>query len=95
MFYFTISSLVAISAVAAVFVAKKAMRIGLTYSGMFATVWALVFIAVSRVWHTLMELLNLEAQMGDWPEIIEYTLLLIAFIVFVWLTNKTNSIKTS
>ncbi|MEK7463268.1 MAG: hypothetical protein AAB621_02830 [Patescibacteria group bacterium] len=95
MFYFTISSLVAISAVVAVFVAKKAMKRGLTYSAMSATVWALVFIAISRVWHTLRELLNLEVQMGDLPEIIEYTLLFIAFIVFVWLANKTNSIKTS
>lgn len=95
MFYFTLSTLVAISAIAAVFIAKKAMERGLTYSAMSATVWALSLIAVSRVWHTLREMLNLGAQTGELLEIIEYVILLVAFAVFIVLARRAGSTKTS
>lgn len=92
-FYFFMSGLVAVMAIAAVFIAKKAMNRGLTYSATHATLWALAFIAVSRVWHTLREYLNLESSGGIWPEIAEYVLLIIAFSVFIILIKRTNNTK--
>ncbi len=94
-YYFVLSGLVAVAAIVAVFVAKSAMEHGLTYSAMSATIWALSLIAVSRIWHTLREALNLEAQMGELPEIIEYVILLVAFTVFIVLARKAGDTKTS
>ncbi len=95
MFYFTLSGLVAIFAIAAVFVAKKAMERGLTYSAMSATVWTLSFIAVSRIWHTLREILNLGTQTNELLEIVEYVILLVAFAVFIVLARRAGSTKIS
>ncbi len=91
--YPILSISVVVLSVAAVFIAKGAMSQGLTYSSMASVVWVLAILAVGRVWHTFYELTNLKATMGEAPEIIEYLIYIVAYIVFLWLASKTSKLK--
>lgn len=89
------SIFIAIIAIAAAFTAKKAMARGLTYHAMSATVLTLSLIAVSRIWHSSRELLNLEARWSKWPEIMEYAILIAAFLGFIGLVSKIKDTETA
>lgn len=90
--YYALSCAAAFLAVLAVFIARRAMRRGLTYSAMAGTTWALVFIGIARVWHTVREFMDLEAKYGTAPEVIEYLLYLAGYVVFIWLAWKTEDV---
>ena len=76
-------------AILATMAAQYTMQKGLTYTAMQATVWALGFIAVARVWHVIRE--NVEAlEAVTWPEMTEYSIYAIAYIVFIVLTVRAG-----
>ncbi len=87
--YFFFSGFTALLGVTSVFVAEKAMRRGLTYSAMRATVWALVFFAIGRIWHTIREVVGFESEL---PEIAEYALYFIGYLMFIGLTLRTRKL---
>lgn len=88
---FSITSV--IFAILAVFLVKKAMNRGLTYSAMASTVWTLIIIAIARLWQTIYKLLEIKKLWGINVEIIEYALYIIAYGMFVWLAFKIIKIK--
>lgn len=91
-FYFVISVLTAVLAIAATVAAEYSMRKGLTYSAMRATVWTLGFIAVSRLWHVARESFTvLEGK--DWAEITEYSIYAVAYVVFIFLVTRARDAK--
>jgi len=87
--YIIISISVLFLSIAAVFVAIKAMKKGLTYSTMSATVWSLGFIAVARLSHTITDVLSLSGKF----ELIEYGLYALAYVVFIVLAARTSKIN--
>lgn len=87
--YFVFSGITALVAVIAVFAAKRAMRRGLTYSAMAATMWALIFFAIGRIWHTFREM---EHPGGEWPELLEYAIYTAGYILFIWLTAISHKV---
>ena len=76
-------------AILGVYAARRAMKLGLTYSAMMATMWALVFFAIGRVWHTYREVEGLE---GSWAEMLEYTIYMCGYLLFIWLTAISDKI---
>ena len=93
--YSALSISVVVLSVAAVFIAKGAMSRGLTYSSMASVVWVLIILAIGRTWHTFRELTQLKATMGEIPEMIEYLIYIVAYIVFLWLAAKTSKLKST
>lgn len=93
LFYPIFSISTAIFAILAVYFARKAMNKGLTYSTVAATVWTLSILAVARVWHAIYEIFELKASFGEWIEIVEYALFIIAYIVFIRIVAKSLYIK--
>mgnify|MGYP001615846372 CR=1 FL=1 len=93
LFYPVFSVGTAIFAILAAYFARKAMNKGLTYSTVAATVWTLSILAVARVWHAIYEIFELEGALGEWVEIIEYALFIIAYIVFIRIVAKSLYIK--
>lgn len=92
-FYPVFSISTAIFAILAAYFAKKAMNKGLTYSTIAATVWTLSILAVARIWHAIYEIFGLKASLGEWVEIIEYALFIIAYIIFIRIIVKSLYIK--
>ncbi len=89
--YILFSAITALMSILGVWAAKRAMQRGLTYSAMAATLWALVFFAVGRVWHTYREIESLE---GEWAEMLEYSIYLCGYLLFIWLTALSGKVKT-
>ena len=87
-FYPIFSIATFIFAILAVFLAKKAMNRGLTYSAMASTVWTLIIIAIARLWRTIYELLEIGELWGINVGLIEYALYAVAYGIFVWLSIK-------
>lgn len=84
-----ISSIVVfILSVFALFSARRAMQRGLTYSSFASVTWTMLFITIARFWHTSYEFLGGWAKFGEIGEFIEYTLYMIAFIIFIWLNSR-------
>ncbi|MBI4119355.1 MAG: hypothetical protein HY456_00725 [Parcubacteria group bacterium] len=92
--YSTLSIFVVVLSVMAVFIAKRAMSRGLTYSSMASVVWVLAILAIGRAWHTFYELTRLKTTMGEAPEMIEYLIYIAAYIVFLWLAARTSKLKS-
>ncbi|MEK7635959.1 MAG: hypothetical protein AAB405_02610 [Patescibacteria group bacterium] len=92
-FYPIFSIATFIFAVLAIFLAKKAMSRGLTYSAMASTVWTLIIIAVARLWRTIYELLEIKKLLGIDVGLIEYALYAIAYGLFIWLAIKIIKVK--
>lgn len=93
-FYFILSSLSFVLAVTSAFFAWVAMRRGLTYTVLSATVWTLAILGVSRIWHTLEEIFTLKEKWGEEVEMVEYILIIIAYSVFVWALAKSLKVET-
>lgn len=91
--YFLAGGIVIILSVISVFVAKFAISRGLTYSTLAATVWALVFFAITRLWHASYEIFGLEETWGKVPELIEYILFVITYLAFIFLIFKAKRAK--
>lgn len=87
--YFTLSIITAALSIAAIYAAWNAMQKGLTQTAVAATMWALSFIAVGRVLHTLRELF----QLPEISEMLEYSLYIIAYIVFIELILRARTIQ--
>jgi len=87
-FYLLLSIAAAILGIAAVFVAKKAMQRGLTYYEMNATIYTLMIFAIARVWHTIREVFVFD----EWAEMIEYSLYIAAYLLFIFLARKVFSL---
>ncbi|KKP98287.1 MAG: hypothetical protein US71_C0012G0006 [Parcubacteria group bacterium GW2011_GWD2_38_12] len=92
-FYPVFSVSTVVLAVLAVYFARKAMHSGLTYSTVAATVWTLSILAVARIWHFIYETLELKGSLGEWVEIVEYSLFIIAYAMFIWIVIKSLSVK--
>src|SRR3989344_2465291 len=92
-FYPIFSIATFIFAILAVFLAKKAMNRGLTYSAMASTVWTLIIIAIARLWRTIYELLEIRELWGINVGLIEYALYAVAYGIFVWLAIKSIKSK--
>ncbi len=76
------------------FIGRDAMRKGLTYECLAATMWALGFLAVGRLWHSILEVLQLKTIWGNWPEIAEYGVYVLGFLIFARLMWKGYHIRT-
>lgn len=83
--YNLLSYAAALLSVASVFVAVKAMRRGLTYSTLRATVLVLSFVAVGRIWHSVRESLELL----PWAEMLEYAIYIAGNIGFIILAKRS------
>ena len=92
--YFILSSLSFVLAVTSAFFAWIAMKRGLTYTTLTATVWTLAILGISRVWHTAEEFLELTEKYGEGIEMVEYGLIILAYSVFVWALIKSMKIET-
>lgn len=92
--YFTLSALSFVLAVTSAFFAWVAMKRGLTYTVLSATVWTLAILGVSRVWHTMEEIFSLKEKYGEGMEMIEYILIILAYSVFVWALVKSLKVET-
>ncbi|MEK9151784.1 MAG: hypothetical protein AAB692_00260 [Patescibacteria group bacterium] len=85
--YFLISSSAAAASIAAAASAEYAMKRGLTYEAMHATVWTLAILAIGRVWHTFREILF---EGVEWAEMVDYLFFIIAYTVFIFLTVRAK-----
>src|SRR3989344_3436019 len=92
-FYPIFSIATFIFAILAVFLAKKAMNCGLTYSAMASTVWTLIVIAIARLWRIIYELLEIKKLWGIDVGLIEYALYAVAYGFFIWLAIKIIKVK--
>ena len=93
LFYPVFSITTALLAVAAAYLAKRAMDRGLTYSTIAAAVWALAILAAARIWHVIYEIFGLEAAYEEIVEMVQYGLFIVAYMVFIWLVLKTFAVK--
>lgn len=84
---------VAIFAVISAIIAERAMRRGLTYSAFVSVVWTLMVFAVARIWHVGREVFDWKAEWGEWPEIIEYFLYLVAYVGFILLNTAYRKLE--
>ncbi len=78
---------VAILSVLAILVARRALYNGLAHSALMAMLWALVFIAIGRIWN----LLNIILRYGFWGDLIEQGIYVIAFVLFIILALRGRS----
>ena len=77
-------------ALGAVSSAYFAMRRGLTYSALAATVVVLTIIAFSNLLHLLDEWLN----WGLIENHVDHVLLILGYTIFIWLTARASHLKT-
>ncbi len=84
-YYNLFSYVAALLSIASAIVAVKAMRRGLTYTTLGATVLVLSFVAVGRVWHSLRETLELL----PWAEMLEYAIYIAGNIGFIILALRS------
>mgnify|MGYP001560887507 CR=1 FL=1 len=77
-------------AVAAVFVAREAIGQGLAFVTQRATLWALAFFAVGRIWNTVKVLVGRET-IG--AEFIEYALYFAGYFLFILLTVRVRKLR--
>jgi len=80
----------------AFFIVLECMRKGLTYHALAATVWGLGIVVVARIWHTAYVVLDLRAVWGKWPEMAEYAIYFVAYMVFFslfWKAYRTRMPK--
>ncbi len=83
-----ISVVVAFSAIASAVIGVRAMRRGLTYNTMAATLVVIVAFAVGRVWHTIFEMLHFEEG-----ELFEYLIYFAGYVSFWVLAFRTAKLK--
>lgn len=91
--HISLSVFSAFAFVAAFFIARDAMRKGLTYECLAATLWGLGFIAAGRIWHAFYEALQLTIQYGKLPETVEYAVYLVGFTAFAMLMWRGYNIR--
>ena len=92
--HISLSVFTAFFAVSAFFIARDAMRKGLTYECIVAALWGLGFVMIGRLWHAFFQALQLTIVWSNWPETIEYFIYLIAYAVFARLMWKGYQIRT-
>ncbi len=90
--YTILSFSVALVSVIAIKAAVDAMNRGLTYSSVAAVIWTLGFMGVARTLHAFREAFGWEAYFGEIPEMIEYVLYIVAYLVFIYLAYRTHSV---
>lgn len=91
-FYLFSSIASAVLAVCAVYIAKKAIDKGLTYLTIITAVWTLLILAATYLWHSVYEMFWLK-ELGGGVKIVEYSLFVIAYVVFIWLALRILSIR--
>lgn len=91
-FYTILSFSVAFVSIVAIKIALDAMHKGLTYTSMTAVVWALGFMGLARTLHAIREMLMWEEMFGEIPEMIEYVMYIVAYMVFIFLAWKTSRV---
>ncbi len=93
-FHFALATVTGFFFLAALFIGRDAMRKGLTYEGLAATLWVLFALALGRLWHAAFEVMELNIIWGEWPEIWEYLLYILSLLAFCRLMWKSYHIKT-
>ncbi|MEY4744347.1 MAG: hypothetical protein RL272_292 [Candidatus Parcubacteria bacterium] len=88
--YLILSWSTAAVAVASVFVAREAIDQGLAYKTQRATIVALTFFAIGRIWKTIREMTGLN---GSGAEFIEYALYFTGYSLFIFLTLHVRTLR--
>lgn len=87
-----ISIIMTVLAAGAAVSASWAMRRGLTYSAMFATVTVLVFVGISNLVHAAGELFGIIGFIESYN--IDHFIVMVGYLTFIWLVAKGARLKT-